>query len=205
MKVLNPRIFAWDRFVDISESFKQTFFDCPTRVKNKCALESFETLNGILEWEWRVIDSLITEGDVIPPPQGPDSLRVYLVIFRGHPDHGALVRMRDGHTPLDRDLRWGAYRAVITPSDIQAYNQRLEAAYASMKKEIRVWLKRWNYRPTKWLSRRRSAVCNELRERLLLPHTPTNKRPRVVGWLEAQPTAPNPIVTRVEDDIRRKF
>ena len=191
--------------MDIARDFHATFDDHPTRVKTKAALQSFEDRNGIEEWEWRVIDSLRGgASDRLPPPTSRECLDVYLTLFEGHPEHGALVLMAEGRTPLDRVNRWMGACCLwdMSPMEIQRQNQRFEVSHVECKREARAWLKRWKCRVTPWLSRNRSSVCKALRVHLTKrPVMSEPSRPSVREWLCSLPVSARvcPVETSIQD------
>ena len=202
--MLNPRIYRWDRFRQIAGAFRQTFGDHPTQVKHRSTLVSFELRQSIEEWEWRVIQSMFMEGDEIPAPRCERCLHVYLLMFEDHPDHDALVRMREGRTPLDKAVVWehGVSLWNVSPAYIQRCNQAFERRHVETKQAIRAWIKRWTYRPTAWKSRNRSTVCRDLRDALLWDTTPVASRVTTLEWIETRPVGEHPALLRLEDDIR---
>ena len=204
---LNPRIYRWGRFKQLVGAFRQTFGDQPTQVKHRSTLVSFEMRHSIQEWEWRVIQSMFMDGDEIPVPACETCLCVYLLIFEGHPDHDALVRIRDRRTPLDVTVTWGEGSIWnMSAADIQRRNQAFERRHLEAKQAIRAWIKRWKYKPVDWKSRNRSAVCRDLRDALLSPtsETPKVRTSGVREWIQARPVRDDPELLHLEHGIRTR-
>ena len=203
---LNPRIYRWDRFRQIAGAFRQTFGDHPTQIKHRSTLVSFEMRHSIQEWEWRIIQSMFMDTDEIPSPQCERCLDIYLLMFEGHSDHDALVRMRDHRTPLDVAVTWGGGPIWdMSPLCIQRRNQAFERRHLEMKQSIRAWNKRWKYRSVEWKSRNRSAVCRDLRDALLSNPRECQRMPVmpvVREWIRARAVGDHPELLRLEDDIR---
>jgi len=160
---MDVRIFRWPRFVELFEDFRELFADHLNRVKNKSSLDHFEAKNDIKEWEWRVMLSMCGPTDRIPAPFSSESLRVYMVMFHDHLEIEELVKIRDGRTPL----HWtgehsSCFEYCMTGRKIQEMNSSLALLHATMKRDRRMWLKRWNVKFVPWTSRNRSMVCKIL-------------------------------------------